>query len=135
MLRVRPATSTFHLCRIDAQRLPHYLEEEAEDLGQKIGDAWNKLAAMPPGTVAAIAAARQLLVFNLHSCNDDAVAKVVASAQPPVEYTCGKYREAHHALVSSAAYNRALDIADGVVKRVQVSDHSWGVSLRVSSAA
>jgi len=50
-----------------------------------------------------------------------AVAKVVATAQPPVQYTCGKYREAHDAIVSSAAYNRALDIADGVVKRVQVS--------------
>lgn len=49
------------------------------------------------------------------------MAKVVASAHPPVEYTCGKYREAHDAIVSSAAYNRALDIADGVVKRVQVS--------------
>ena len=50
-----------------------------------------------------------------------AVAKVVATAQPPVQYTCGKYREAHDAIVSSAAYNRALDIAEGVVKRVQVS--------------
>ena len=50
-----------------------------------------------------------------------AVAKVVATAQPPVQYTCDKYREAHDAIVSSAAYNRALDIADGVVKRVQVS--------------
>jgi len=49
------------------------------------------------------------------------VAKVVATAQPPVQYTCDKYREAHDAIVSSAAYNRALDIADGVVKRVQVS--------------
>ncbi len=49
------------------------------------------------------------------------MAKVVATAQPPVQYTCDKYREAHDAIVSSAAYNRALDIADGVVKRVQVS--------------
>ncbi|DBA76813.1 TPA: hypothetical protein ACH3X2_008832 [Trebouxia sp. C0005] len=83
--------------RIEPQRLPNYLEEEAEDLAQKIGDAWNKVASIPP------------------------VAKLVATAQPPVQYTCGKYREAHDAIVSSAAYNRALDIADGVVKRVQVS--------------
>ncbi|DBB16509.1 TPA: hypothetical protein ACH3X3_014776 [Trebouxia sp. C0006] len=81
--------------RIEPQRLPNYLEEEAEDLAQKIGDAWNKVASIPP------------------------VAKVVATAQPPVQYTCDKYREAHDAIVSSAAYNRALDIADGVVKRVQ----------------
>ena len=51
-----------------------------------------------------------------------AVAKVVATAQPPVAFTCNKYREAHSAVVGSAAYNRALDIADGVVKRVQVSE-------------
>ena len=53
-----------------------------------------------------------------------AVAKVVATAQPPVEYTCTKYREAHSAVLGSAAYNKALDIADGVVKRVQVSVNS-----------
>lgn len=39
------------LCRIEPQRLPNYLEEEAEDLVQKIGDAWNKVAGIPPGTV------------------------------------------------------------------------------------
>lgn len=81
--------------RMETQRLPHYLEDEAEDLIQKIGDAWNRVASLPP------------------------VAKVVATAQPSVQYTCGKYREAHDAIVSSAAYNRALDVADGVVKRVQ----------------
>ena len=54
-------------------------------------------------------------------CVVAAVAKVVATAQPPVEYTRSKYREAHSAVVGSTAYNRALDIADGVVKRVQVS--------------
>ena len=54
-------------------------------------------------------------------CFVAAVAKVVATAQPPVEYTRSKYREAHSAVVGSAAYNRALDIADGMVKRVQVS--------------
>lgn len=58
-----------------------------------------------------------------------AVAKVVATAQPSVQYTCGKYREAHDAIVSSAAYNRALDVADGVVKRVQVSSHPSDVNL------
>jgi len=39
------------LCRIEPQRLPNYLEEEVEDLAQKIGDAWNKVARIPPGTV------------------------------------------------------------------------------------
>ena len=39
------------LCRIEPQRLPNYLEEEVEDLAQKIGDAWNKVASIPPGTV------------------------------------------------------------------------------------
>ena len=58
---------------------------------------------------------------NALVCVVAAVAKVVASAQPPVEYTCSKYREAHSAVVGSSAYNKALDIADGVVKRVQVS--------------
>lgn len=55
-------------------------------------------------------------------CVVAAVARVVATAQPPVEYTCSRYREAHSAVVGSAAYNRALDIADGVVRRVQVSN-------------
>lgn len=50
-----------------------------------------------------------------------AVAKVVSTAQPPVEYTCNKYREAHEAIVSSPVYNRALDLADGIVRRMQVS--------------
>ncbi|KAL3151964.1 hypothetical protein ABBQ32_001089 [Trebouxia sp. C0010 RCD-2024] len=86
------------LGRFEPQQLPRLLEEEAEDLVQKIGDAWGKIATIPP------------------------VAKVVATAQPPVEFTCNKYREAHSAVVGSAAYNRALDIADGVVKRVQASE-------------
>lgn len=50
-----------------------------------------------------------------------AVVKVVSTAQPPVEYTRSKYREAHTAVVSSPAYIRAVDIADGIVRRVQVS--------------
>lgn len=54
----------------------------------------------------------------------NAVAKVVSTAQPPVEYTCNKYREAHEAVVSSPVYNRALDLADGIVRRVQVSHHA-----------
>lgn len=36
-------------CRVEPQRLPHLLEAEAEDLVQKIGDAWGKVANMPPG--------------------------------------------------------------------------------------
>lgn len=62
-------------------------------------------------------------------CVVAAVARVVATAQPPVEYTCSKYREAHSAVVGSAAYNRALDIADGVVRRVQVSTYKGSLSL------
>ena len=50
----------------------------------------------------------------------DAVAKVVASTQPSIDYTCEKYQEAHSAIINSAAYNCALDLADGVVKRLQV---------------
>ena len=129
-LQVTTCCSTVNcvlVCRIEPQRLPHYLEEEAEDLFQKIGDAWNKVANMPPGIdrLSFCTTARHIPSVAISSaefsCVDTAVAKVVATAQPPVEYTCGKYREAHNAIVSSAAYNRALDIADGVVKRVQVS--------------
>lgn len=36
-------------CRIEPQRLPHLIEAEAEDLVQRIGDAWGKVANMPPG--------------------------------------------------------------------------------------
>lgn len=61
------------------------------------------------------------LAFNFFGVCANAVAKVVSTAQPPVEYTRNKYREAHEAIVSSPVYNRALDIADDLVRRVQVS--------------
>ena len=58
-----------------------------------------------------------------------AVAKVVASTQPSVDYTCGKYQEAHSAIVNSAVYTRALDLADGVLKRVQVRTATCNSSI------
>lgn len=123
----RPCNRKLSFCRFEPQQLPRLLEEEAEDLVQKIGDAWGRIATIPPGAVLfahlTLALSRQHLTGTWVVA---AVAKVVATAQPPVEFMCNKYREAHSAVVGSAAYNRALDIADGVVKRVQASesDHS-----------
>lgn len=37
------------LSRIEPQRFPHLIEAEAEDVVQRIGDAWGKVANMPPG--------------------------------------------------------------------------------------
>jgi hypothetical protein len=79
----------------EAQCIPPTLEREAEVLVNKVGEAWLKLASLPP------------------------VSKLVETAQPSVEYARAKYLEAHDAIVASSAYSRALETACGIVHRVQ----------------
>ena len=49
-----------------------------------------------------------------------AVSKAIEAAEPGVEFTRSKYLAAHNAVVASPTYGKAMGIAEGMVKRVQV---------------
>lgn len=55
------------LFRVEPQRLPHLLEAEAEVFVQKIGDAWGKVANMPPG--AELHILTEVLNVYMSPCN------------------------------------------------------------------
>ena len=50
-----------------------------------------------------------------------AVSKLLENAQPSVEYARSRYLEAHHAVVASRAYDRALKSAARMLERMQNS--------------
>ena len=57
-----------------------------------------------------------------------AVSKAIEAAEPGVEFTRSKYLAAHNAVVASPTYGKAMGIAEGMVKRVQVRqrrDRAW----------
>ena len=48
------------------------------------------------------------------------MSKAIEAAEPGVEFTRSKYLAAHNAVVASPTYGKAMGLAEGMVKRVQV---------------
>jgi hypothetical protein len=77
--------------------IPPYLETEAKALMLKVGDAWAKLAALPP------------------------VSLLVSTAQPSIDFAWTKYLDAHDAVVTAPSYNKAVDLGAEQLSKVQDS--------------
>ena len=62
-----------------------------------------------------------------------AVSKLLENAQPSVEYARSRYLEAHHAVVASRAYDRALKSAARMLQRMQNSPLFKSATARLYS--
>lgn len=62
-----------------------------------------------------------------------AVNKLLENAQPSVEYARSRYLEAHHAVVASRAYDRALKSAARMLQRMQESPFFKSAAQRLYS--
>lgn len=86
----------------DAKQLPAYIDKEAKVVVSRVTDAWNKLASYP------------------------AVQKLLATAQPSIDFAWKKYTQAHDTIVGSpyyhAYYNKAVDNGSFVLSKVQETD-------------
>lgn len=90
-----------------AKEIPPYLEMEAKQLMIKVGEAWSKLAGLPP----------------------------VSLLQPSVEYTWAKYLAAHDAVVATPTYNKAVDLTAESLGKVQGSYMYKALYPRISPYA
>jgi hypothetical protein len=83
----------------DAKQLPAYIDKEAKVVVSRVTEAWNKLASYP------------------------AVQKLLATAQPSIDFAWNKYIQAHDTIVASpyyhAYYNKAVDNGSFVLSKVQ----------------
>lgn len=94
-----------------AKDIPPALEEEARQLMLKVGEAWSRLAQLPP------------------------VSLLLAAVQPSVEFTWHKYLAAHDALVATPTYNKAVGLTAEQLGRVQGSYMYKALYPRISPYA